>query len=50
MLVKMYGPWPEGQRRFSPAICTGARKTRIEGNPEPLHQVHGIDGGCLCRA
>lgn len=39
MLVKMYGE-PEGravpqERRYSPAVCTGARKTKIEGNPDP---------------
>lgn len=39
MLVKMYGE-PEGkavpqERRYSPAVCTGARKTQIEGNPDP---------------
>lgn len=39
MLVKMYGE-PEGkavpqERRYSPAVCTGARKTRTEGNPDP---------------
>jgi IS1 family transposase len=37
MLVKIYGQAPEGQRRYSPAECTGARKTRIEGNPDPKH-------------
>jgi IS1 family transposase len=37
MLVKLYGPAPEGQRRYSPAECIGARKTRIEGNPDPRH-------------
>lgn len=37
MLVKIYGASPEGQRRYSPAICTGARKHRIEGNPDPKH-------------
>jgi len=41
MLVKMYGE-PEGkavpqERRYSPAVCTGARKTRIEGDPDPDH-------------
>lgn len=39
MLVKMYGE-PEGrvvpqERRYSPAVCTGAKKTKIEGNPDP---------------
>jgi IS1 family transposase len=37
VLVKVYGAAPEGQRRYSPAICTGARKHRIEGNPDPKH-------------
>src|SRR5665213_1001209 len=37
MLVKVYGAAPEGQRRYSPAICTGARKYRVEGNPDPKH-------------
>ncbi|MER8595836.1 IS1 family transposase [Mesorhizobium sp. M1182] len=41
MLVKMYGE-PEGkavpqERRYSPAVCTGARKTRIEGSPDLAH-------------
>ena len=35
VLVKIYGAAPEGQRRYSPAICTGARKFRVEGNPDP---------------
>lgn len=41
MLVKQYGE-PEGkkasqERRYSPAVCTGAVKTRIEGSPDPAH-------------
>lgn len=41
MLVKQYGE-PEGkkataERRYSPAVCTGAVKTRIEGNPDLAH-------------
>jgi Homeodomain-like domain len=38
-LVKIYGAAPEGQRRYSPAICTGASKHRIEGNPDPKHVI-----------
>jgi hypothetical protein len=34
-LVKIYGAAPEGQRRYSPAICTGAQRHRVEGNPDP---------------
>jgi IS1 family transposase len=37
MLIKVYGPAPEGQRRYSPAECIGAHKERIEGNPDPKH-------------
>jgi IS1 family transposase len=38
MLVKMYGATSESAKgRYSPAECTGARKERIEGNPDPKH-------------
>ncbi|MEC5324428.1 IS1 family transposase [Aurantimonas sp. A3-2-R12] len=38
MLVKLYGKAPEGpQRRYSPAECIGARKDRIEGDPDIAH-------------
>lgn len=37
MLVKIYGQSSEGQRRYSPAICTGAKKFKIEGNPDPKY-------------
>ena len=36
-LVKLYGAAPEGQRRYSPAECIGARKVRVEGDPDPAH-------------
>ncbi len=35
MLVKIYGPSGEGEKRYSPAQCLGAVKHRIEGNPDP---------------
>lgn len=39
MLVKLYGN--EGgrspEKRYSPAVCKGARKTRIEGSPDRAH-------------
>ena len=35
MLVKLYGPSGEGEKRYSPAEYTGAIKHRIEGNPDP---------------
>jgi hypothetical protein len=34
-LVKIYGNPPEGEKRHSPAECTGIKKTPIEGNPDP---------------
>ncbi len=37
-LVKMYGVAPESAKgRYSPAECTGARKTRVEGDPAVEH-------------
>lgn len=40
-LVKLYGK-PPGEKdgtdsRYSPPVCTGIRKTAIEGNPDPAH-------------
>lgn len=37
MLVKRYGEAPEGQRRYSPAVCTGASKETITGRPNADH-------------
>src|SRR6266700_2821512 len=38
MLVKIYGASPEAMKgKYSPAECIGARKERIEGNPDPAH-------------
>jgi IS1 family transposase len=38
MLVKLYGTAPDSAKgRHSPAECIGARKERIEGNPDPKH-------------
>jgi IS1 family transposase len=37
-LVKMYGASPECMKgRYSPAECTGIKKTSIEGKPDPEH-------------
>ncbi len=36
-LVKVYGPGPEIEKRYSPLQCVGARKDRIGGNPDPKH-------------
>lgn len=41
MLVKMYegdsGKHTPAERRYSPAVCTGAQTQRITGNPDPAH-------------
>ena len=37
MLVKVYGPSSECEKRYSPADCIGAVKHRVEGNPDPKH-------------
>ncbi len=37
-LVKIYGASPETVKgRYSPAECTGAKKVKIEGNPDRAH-------------
>lgn len=37
-LVKMYGASPESAKgRYSPAECTGTKKRRVEGDPDPKH-------------
>ncbi len=37
MLIKNYGDAPEGQRRYSPAVCTGATRIRVTGDPDDDH-------------
>ena len=37
MLVKQYGTAAEGEKRYSPAVCRGAQRTVIHGNPDPAH-------------
>ncbi len=38
MLVKQYGECREGgEVRYSPAVCTGAKKEAITGNPDAAH-------------
>jgi IS1 family transposase len=38
MLIKLYGNAPEASKgRYSPAECTGAKKTPIEGTPDQKH-------------
>jgi IS1 family transposase len=39
-LVKLYGEPTGGnghERKYSPSECTGTRKRRVEGNPDPNH-------------
>lgn len=38
-LVKLYGDDPNRgpERKYSPSICKGAKKRRVEGNPDPSH-------------
>jgi len=37
-LVKLFGAAPESMKgRYSPAECTGIKKIRIEGSPDPKH-------------
>ncbi len=35
--VKHYGQAPEGQRRYSPAVCTGSTVNVVTGKPDPKH-------------
>jgi IS1 family transposase len=37
MLVKIYGAAPEGETRYSPAVCIGAEPHAVVGNPDPKH-------------
>jgi IS1 family transposase len=37
MLVKLYGADPQGEKRYSPAKCIGARRRTITGEPDERH-------------
>ena len=37
MLVKLYGPAPEGEKRYSPAQCVGTQQRVVAGRPDPKH-------------
>jgi IS1 family transposase len=37
MLKKIYGANPAGEKRYSPAICIGAKRHKVTGNPETKH-------------
>lgn len=36
MLVKIYGKAPEGETRYTPPVCLGAKRQVISGNPEEV--------------
>jgi IS1 family transposase len=36
-LVKIYGADPQSERRYSPAVCIGARAESVKGKPDPKH-------------
>src|SRR3954469_854771 len=36
-LVKLYGEAPEAEKRYSPAVCTGCKKTTVMGRPDRDH-------------
>ena len=35
--MKIYSDAKEGEKRYSPPTCIGARKRRVEGRPDPAH-------------
>lgn len=37
MLIKLYGPEPEGAKRYSPAACISAERRVITGSPDQAH-------------
>lgn len=37
ILIKLYGPSPEAEKRYSPAKCIGTKTRKIIGNPDPSH-------------
>ena len=36
-LIKIYGPPLEADTRYSPGECTGCKRERVSGRPDPLH-------------
>ena len=45
ILIKIYGTAPEAAKgRYSPAVCLGAKKKRIEGTPDPGPYQHVLCG------
>jgi IS1 family transposase len=37
MLIKIFGNTPEGEKRYSPAQCTGIKKQTVCGSPDAKH-------------
>lgn len=37
VLQKIYGPAPEGERRYSPGMCIATKREAMLGNPDPAH-------------
>jgi IS1 family transposase len=37
MIQKIYGRSGEPEHRYSPAVCTGCKKARVQGSPDPKH-------------
>ena len=42
MLVKYYGDAPQGQRRYSPAVCTGATRMRVHRRSRRVAHQHQL--------
>ena len=36
-LIKLYGPVPDQEHRYSPPRCNGSRRRKVTGNPDPAH-------------
>jgi hypothetical protein len=34
MLIKIYGSDPDGEKRYSPTVCTGCKKENKIGDPD----------------
>jgi hypothetical protein len=55
-LVKMYGPTITAPGRYSPAECTGAKKTALPATPtsptcpRPMWSARTLLSGCTCDA
>jgi len=37
VLIKLYGTDPNGEKRYSPPVCTGTEIDTVTGNPDPKH-------------